>query len=93
MRPTAGLASRPGRNQGPNHRPPSPTPSAGVTIDCLRAKLFGMPGKVTHVPNFLASILAWITADMPAPAETDRVRERLAAGSWPLDDRESGEGA
>lgn len=52
-----------------------------------------MPGKVTHVPNFLASILAWITDDMSAPAETDRVRERLAAASWPLDDRETGEDA
>lgn len=65
------------------------TPSAGVTIDCLRAQLFGMPGKVTHVPNFLA----WITDNMPAPVETDRVRERLAAPGWPLDDRETGEDA
>lgn len=52
-----------------------------------------MPGKVTHVPNFLASMVAWITDDMSAPAETDRVRERLAAASRPLDDRETGEDA
>lgn len=69
------------------------TPSAGVTIDCLRAQPFGMPGKVTHVPNFLASMVAWITDDLPAPAETDRVGERLAAAGWPLDDRETGEDA
>jgi hypothetical protein len=106
-----------------------------------------MPGKVTSVPNFLARIVAWITAgypegvpgadrvpllallrrrltdeevaavaqtlvdrgefdqfdiavmitsitdDMPTPADIDRVRARLAARSWPLDDREAGEDA
>lgn len=42
-------------------------------------------GEFDHVD--IAVMITSITDDMPAPADIERVRARLAARSWPLDDR------
>jgi len=38
-------------------------------------------------------LITQITDQLPSPADIERVRERLAAKGWPLDDARDGEGA
>ncbi|MGB6516465.1 MAG: DUF3349 domain-containing protein [Mycobacterium sp.] len=41
----------------------------------------------------IAVLITQITDELPSPADVERVRERLAAKGWPLDDARDGEGA
>jgi hypothetical protein len=41
----------------------------------------------------LAVLITQITDELPSPGDVERVRERLAAKGWPLDDARDGEGA
>ena len=41
----------------------------------------------------IAVLITQITDDLPSPDDIERVRERLAATGWPLDDARDGEGA
>ena len=41
----------------------------------------------------IAVLITQITDDLPSPEDVERVRERLAAKGWPLDDARDGEGA
>jgi len=41
----------------------------------------------------IAVLITQITDDLPSPDDIERVRERLAAKGWPLDDARDGEGA
>jgi hypothetical protein len=36
-------------------------------------------------------LITQVTDELPSPADVDRVRERLAAKGWPLDDARDGE--
>ena len=36
-------------------------------------------------------LITQITDELPSPADVERVRERLAAKGWPLDDARDGE--
>ena len=38
-------------------------------------------------------LITQITDELPSPADVERVRERLAAKGWPLDDARDGEDA
>jgi hypothetical protein len=38
-------------------------------------------------------LITQLTDRLPSPADVERVRERLAAKGWPLDDARDGEGA
>ena len=40
----------------------------------------------------IAVLITQITDELPSPADVERVRERLAAKGWPLDDARDGEG-
>ena len=39
----------------------------------------------------IAVLITQITDDLPSPEDVERVRERLAAKGWPLDDAHDGE--
>lgn len=39
----------------------------------------------------IAVLISQITDDLPSPEDVERVRERLAAKGWPLDDARDGE--
>jgi Protein of unknown function (DUF3349) len=41
----------------------------------------------------IAVLITQMTDELPSPADVERVRERLAAKGWPLDDARDGEGA
>jgi hypothetical protein len=41
----------------------------------------------------IAVLITQITDELPSPGDVERVRERLAAKGWPLDDARDGEGA
>ena len=41
----------------------------------------------------IAVLITQITDELPSPEDIERVRERLAAKGWPLDDARDGEGA
>jgi uncharacterized protein DUF3349 len=41
----------------------------------------------------IAVLITQMTDELPTPADVERVRERLAAKGWPLDDARDGEGA
>jgi hypothetical protein len=41
----------------------------------------------------IAVLITQITDELPSPEDVERVRERLAAKGWPLDDARDGEGA
>jgi hypothetical protein len=41
----------------------------------------------------IAVLITQITDELPSPEDVERVRERLAATGWPLDDARDGEGA
>jgi hypothetical protein len=41
----------------------------------------------------IAVLITQITDELPSPDDVERVRERLAAKGWPLDDARDGEGA
>jgi Protein of unknown function (DUF3349) len=41
----------------------------------------------------IAVLITQITDELPSPEDVERVRERLAARGWPLDDARDGEGA
>jgi hypothetical protein len=41
----------------------------------------------------IAVLITQITDELPSPDDVERVRKRLAAKGWPLDDARDGEGA
>ena len=41
----------------------------------------------------IAVMITQLTDELPSPEDVERVRERLAAKGWPLDDARDGEGA
>ena len=41
----------------------------------------------------IAVLITQLTDELPSPEDVERVRERLAAKGWPLDDARDGEGA
>ena len=41
----------------------------------------------------IAVLITQITDELPSPGDVERVRERLAAKGWPLDDARNGEDA
>ncbi|HET9874954.1 MAG TPA: DUF3349 domain-containing protein [Mycobacterium sp.] len=47
-------------------------------------------GDFDHVD--IAVMITRFTDELPAPEDVERVRQRLAAKGWPLDDRRSSEG-
>ena len=46
-------------------------------------------GDFDHVD--IGVLITRLTDDLPSPADVERVRERLAAKGWPLDDARDGE--
>ena len=45
-----------------------------------------------HYDNIdIGVAITQLTDELPTPADIERVRERLAAHGWPLDDRQDGE--
>ena len=47
-------------------------------------------GDFDHVD--IGVLITQLTDELPAPEDVERVRERLAAKGWPLDDARDGEG-
>ncbi len=47
-------------------------------------------GDFDHVD--IGVLITQLTDELPSPADIERVRERLAAKGWPLDDVRDGEG-
>jgi hypothetical protein len=54
----------------------------------LRAVRHGGPSRtVDRVPGTDAMVaITKVTAELPSPQDTDRVRARLVAAGWPVDD-------
>ncbi|OBF28645.1 DUF3349 domain-containing protein [Mycobacterium sp. ACS4331] len=52
-------------------------------------------GELTSRPEFddidIGAAIMRITDELPSPTDVERVRERLAAKGWPLDDPRDGE--
>ena len=47
-------------------------------------------GDFDHVD--IGVLITQLTDELPSPTDIERVRERLAAKGWPLDDARDGEG-
>ena len=46
----------------------------------------GREGRLPIDDTDIGTVITKITADLPRPADVDRVRSRLALGGWPLAD-------